>query len=218
MKKKIVFGLLLGILYSSLGASLLFSATTEGKEGLLVLGSKAPPFTLPDAVSGESVSRDDFQEKKALLVMFICRHCPYVQRVKEGIAQLAHDYAGKEVAFVAISSNDPEAFPADRPESLKEMSAEAGFTFPFLFDETQKVGLAYTAVATPDFFLFDQERRLVYRGQLDEARPGNDVPVTGQDVRAALDAVLNDQPVPKDQKPSIGCSIKWKPGNEPTYL
>ena len=191
------------------------SATTEGRLGLMKLGAEAPKFSLPDVVSGKTVSIDDFQGKKALLVIILCRHCPYVQHAKKGIAQLAKDYAGKDLAIVAISANDPAAIPVDRPDSLKEMALEEGFNFPVLFDETQQATKAYTAVATPDFFLFDQNRRLVYRGQFDDARPGNDKPVTGQDMRRAIDALLADQPIPKEQKPSFGCSIKWKPGNGP---
>lgn len=208
-----------------LGLSLLLAATvaeaasTDGKQGLLALGSEAPEFRLSDVVSGRTVSLEDFAGKKALLVMIICRHCPYVQHVKQGMARLAKDYADKSLGIVAISSNDISAFPEDAPEGLKEMAQEAGFSFPVCYDERQQVAKAYTAVATPDFFLFDAQRRLVYRGQFDASRPGKLwVPVTGRDVRAAIDAVLAGRPVPQPQKPSFGCSIKWKPGHEPPYL
>lgn len=194
-----------------------YSASTEGKTGLMALGSEAPDFFLPDIVSGKKFSKGNFNQKRALLVMFLCRHCPYVQHVKEGVAQLGRDYAAKDVGIFAMSANDPAGFALDAPESLKEMALEAGFSFPFLFDETQEVAKAYTAVATPDFFLFNENRRLVYRGQFDESRPGSGDPVTGQDVRSAIDAVLEGREVSKDQKPSFGCSIKWKPGNEPAY-
>lgn len=194
------------------------SATVEGKKGLIQLGSQAPKFSLPDTVSGKTVSLDDFAEKKALLVIVLCRHCPYVQHVKKGIAQLAEDYEGKDLTIVGISANDPAAVPADAPQSLKEMALEEGYNFSVLFDETQDTAKAYTAVATPDFFLFDQNRRLVYRGQFDNSRPGSDKPVTGQDVRSAIDAVLEGREVPRGQKPSFGCSVKWKRGNEPKYF
>ncbi len=194
-----------------------FSETSAGKKGLLPLGSSAPDFKLPNVVTGKLVSRDDFLAKKAFLVVFICRHCPFVQRDKDGIIQLVNDYSNKDVAVVSISSNDPAAYAQDSPESLKEMAVQDKFPMPLLFDETQSVAKNYTAVATPDFFLFDKGRKLVYRGQLDDARPGNDKPVTGKDVREALDAVLQDKPVSSHQKPAIGCSIKWKPGNEPAF-
>ncbi len=182
---------------------------------MLALGTQAPDFDLPDVISRQRVRLDDLGDEKALLVMFICRHCPYVAHVRDGLAQLGRDYADADLALVAISSNDPDEYPADRPESLAEEAAEAGYTFPYLFDETQEVAKAYTAACTPDFFLFDAERRLVYRGQLDDSRPSNGLPVTGADLRAAIDAVLSDRPVSEDQRPSIGCSIKWRPGNEP---
>ncbi len=182
---------------------------------MLELGTPAPEFDLPDVTSGRRVRISDLAGKKALLVMFICRHCPYVGHVRSGLAQLGRDYADADVAIVAIGSNDADEYPADRPESLAEEAAEAGYTFPYLYDETQEVAKAYTAACTPDFFLFDAGRRLVYRGQLDDSRPGNGVPVTGADLRAAIDAVLADGQVPQDQRPSVGCSIKWRPGNEP---
>lgn len=177
---------------------------------MLPLGTQAPDFALTDVVSGQFVSLSSLQDKKGLLVMFICRHCPFVKHVQQELAQLGKDYQDKDIAMVAISANDPQAYPADAPESLKEQVEELGFTFPYLFDETQQVAKAYTAACTPDFFLFDKDRKLVYRGQLDDSRPDSNIPVTGQDLRAAIDAVLSDQPVNPDQKPSIGCSIKWK--------
>ena len=177
---------------------------------MLPIGSQAPEFRLTDVVTGEAVSRDDFADQRALVVIFICRHCPYVQGIKEGLAQLGRDYAGKGAAIVAVSSNDPADYPEDSPGSLKEMAQEEGFVFPLLFDETQEVAKAYTAVCTPDPFVFDARRRLVYRGQFDDSRPGNRKPVTGRDLRAAMDAVLEGRPVPREQVPSVGCSIKWK--------
>lgn len=183
-------------------------AATEST--MLALGTPAPDFHLPDVVTGRTVSLQDFADKKALLVMFICRHCPYVVHVRHELAKLGVDYADKSVGIVAISSNDAEAYPEDAPESLKQMALELGFRFPFLYDESQDVARAYDAACTPDFFLFDADRKLVYRGQLDGSRPGNGIPVTGRDLRAAIDAVLEDQPVNPNQKPSLGCNIKWK--------
>lgn len=185
---------------------------------MLELGTAAPDFTLPDVVSGRTISLQDFEGKKALLVMFICRHCPYVKHVQEELARLGRDYQDRDVGIVAISSNDAAEYPEDAPASLKQMAEELGFTFPFCYDESQETATAYAAACTPDFFVFDQSRRLVYRGQLDESRPGSGKPVTGSDLRAALDAVLNDQAVNPDQRPSLGCNIKWKAGNEPAYF
>lgn len=184
-------------------------AATEST--MLALGTPAPDFHLPDVVTGRTVSLQDFADKKALLLMFICRHCPYVVHVRHELAKLGVDYADKSVGIVAISSNDAETYPEDAPESLKQMALELGFRFPFLYDESQDVARAYQAACTPDFFLFDTDRKLVYRGQLDDSRPGNGVPVTGRDLRAAIDALLADQPVNPNQKPSLGCNIKWKP-------
>ncbi len=184
---------------------------------MLALGSKAPDFMLPDAVSGRKVSLDTCAGKTALLVMFICRHCPYVQHIKMELARLGKDYASREVGIVAVSSNDAENYPDDAPDKLKGMAQELRFTFPLCYDETQDVAKAYQAACTPDFFLFNRERKLVYRGQLDDSRPGNGKPLNGRDLRAAIEAVLADRPVPPDQKPSIGCNIKWKPGNAPSY-
>ena len=185
-------------------------ATTAGRDDLLPLGSQAPAFTLPDVVTGKRVSLADFRGKKGLLVMFICRHCPYVKHAQEELARIGRDYQGKSIGIVAISANDPAGVPEDAPESLKEQARQLGFTFPYLFDETQGVAKAYTAVCTPDFFLFDGQQRLVYRGQMDDSRPGGKEPATGKDLRAAVEAMLAGQPVPAEQKPSVGCSIKWR--------
>jgi peroxiredoxin len=184
---------------------------------MLPLGTKAPNFQLPDVVSGKTISLDTFAGKQALLVMFICRHCPFVKHVQAQLAQIATDYTDANVGIVAISANDAANYPNDAPAKLKEMAQELGFTFPFCYDESQETAKAYTAACTPDFFLFDADRQLVYRGQLDDSRPSNNQPVTGKDLRAALDALLASQSVNPDQKPSIGCNIKWKPGNAPTY-
>ncbi len=181
------------------------------------LGTKAPDFSLPDVVTGKTVSLKTFAGKKALLVMFICRHCPYVQHIKKELARLGKDYTGKNLGIVAISSNDADNYPEDAPASLAKMAMELGFDFPFCYDGTQSVAKAYQAACTPDFFLHDSEQRLVYRGQLDESRPGNGKPVTGMDLRSALDAVLADRPVSAAQKPSVGCNIKWIQGNAPAY-
>jgi peroxiredoxin len=185
---------------------------------MLALGTQAPAFNLPGVKSGELVSLETFADKKALLVMFICRHCPYVKHVEEEIARIGRDYADRDVGIVAISANDAEFYPEDAPGSLKEMAALLGFTFPYLYDETQEVAKAYTAACTPDFFLFDRSRALVYRGQMDGSRPGNEVPVNGEDLRAALNAVLADKPTSGEQVPSLGCNIKWIEGNAPDYF
>jgi peroxiredoxin len=180
---------------------------------MLPLGTPAPPFSLRDVVSGQVYTLDSFTGKTALLVMFICRHCPYVVHVEQEIAKIGHDYRNKNLGIVAISSNDPTQYPDDAPPRLKEMAERLGFTFPFCFDETQDVAKAYRAACTPDFYLFDRERRLVYRGQLDDSRPGSNKPVTGRDLRAAIEAVLAGKPVDGKQKASIGCSIKWRAGS-----
>jgi|SRR3989338_1604085 len=185
---------------------------------MLALGTEAPDFSLMDVVSGRQVSLKTFAGKKALLVMFICRHCPYVQHVKSELARLGKDYSGKGIGIVAISSNDGDSYPEDMPESLKEMAEELGFLFPLCYDGTQQVAKKYTTACTPDFFLFDENKKLVYRGQLDDSRPGNGIPLTGKDMRAAIDSLLKGKPVSIMQKPSIGCNIKWKPGNEPAYF
>jgi peroxiredoxin len=183
------------------------------------LGTPAPAFHLPDVVTGNTIRLDTFAGKTGLLVMFICRHCPYVKHIQNQLAQLGRDYQNKDLGIVAISSNDAEKYPDDSPESLKEMAKELGFTFPLCYDATQAVAKAYQAACTPDFYLFDRERKLVYRGQFDDSRPKSDppIPVTGKDLRAAIDALLSGQPIPTDQRASIGCNIKWKPGNEPDY-
>jgi peroxiredoxin len=184
---------------------------------MLPLGTRAPEFRLPDT-SGKVISLDEFENSKALLVIFMCNHCPYVKHIRSGLAQLARDYIPRGVAVVGISSNDVENYPQDSPRKMAEEAKAAGYIFPYLYDETQEVAKAYRAACTPDLYLFDGGQRLVYRGQLDDSRPGSNVPVTGKDVRAALDALLAGKPVPANQKASIGCNIKWKPGNEPEYF
>lgn len=185
---------------------------------MMSLGGKAPEFQLPDVTSGEMISLSSFNKKAGLLVMFICRHCPFVIHVKEELARIGRDFADSELGMVAISANDAENYPDDAPEKLAQMAAELGFTFPYCYDETQEVAKAYKAACTPDFFLFNQDRKLVYRGQLDDARPGNAVPVDGRDLRAAISNLLTGKQVDADQKPSLGCNIKWKQGNEPDYF
>ena len=184
---------------------------------MLPLGTMAPDFRLPDT-SGKTVSLANFQKAPALLVIFMCNHCPYVKHIRSGLAQLARDYQPRGVAIVGISSNDVANYPADSPARMAEEAKSAGYTFPYLYDESQQVAKDYKAACTPDIFLFDQNQRLAYRGQMDDSRPGNGLPVTGKDLRAALDALLASKPVSPAQKPSIGCNIKWKPGNEPDYF
>jgi len=184
---------------------------------MLPLGTKAPDFQLPDVVSGKTISLETFAGRQALLVMFICRHCPFVKHMQAELARIGKDYGNSGIGIVAISTNDAAKYPDDAPDKLKEMAQQLGFTFPFCYDESQETAKAYTAACTPDFFLFDTNQKLVYRGQLDDSRPGNEQPITGKDLRAALEAVLTSQTVNPDQKPSIGCNIKWKPGNEPAY-
>lgn len=184
---------------------------------MLALGTAAPAFSLPDVVSGKTISNASFEDKKALLVMFICHHCPFVKHVKTELAALGRDYASKDIGFVGISSNDPAVSADDSPEGLRRMVADWGLTFPVCYDESQAVAKSYHAACTPEFYLFDQERKLVYRGQLDDSRPGNDKPVTGADLRSAIDALLAGKPVSTDQRASLGCNIKWRPGNEPAY-
>jgi peroxiredoxin len=183
---------------------------------MLPLGTPAPDFRLPDT-DGRPVSLDDFREAPALLVGFICNHCPYVKHIRHELAGLAEEYQRKGVAVVGINSNDADNYPDDRPEMMVREKAEVGYTFPYLYDETQAVARAYQAACTPDFYVFDKDRKLVYRGQLDGSRPGNAIPVTGNDLRAALDAVLDGRPVGDDQRPSMGCNIKWRRGNEPEW-
>lgn len=184
---------------------------------MLPLGTAAPAFSLPDVVSGRTISLETFRDRTALLVIFLCQHCPYVQHVKEELARLGKDYAAQSVGIVAISANDAARYPDDAPAQLKAMAQALGFAFPLCYDETQDVAEAYTAACTPDFFLFGKDRRLAYRGQLDDSRPGNGRPVTGKDLRAAVDAVLAGRPVDAAQRASLGCNIKWKPGREPAY-
>jgi len=184
---------------------------------MLPLGPPAPAFSLPDT-NGKNVSLAEFKNATALLVVFMCNHCPYVVHIRPGLAQLAKDYAAKNVAVVGINANDVKNYPADSPAKMKDEVKHAGYTFPYLYDESQAVAKAYRAACTPDFFLFDRGRRLVYRGQFDASRPGNGVPVTGKDLRAAIDAVLAGKPTSEFQTPSMGCNIKWKAGNEPDYF
>jgi len=181
------------------------------------LGMKTPAFTLP-GTEGNPVSLADFDDAPALLILFISNHCPYVQHIRDALARLCREYQERGVAIVGINSNDVTSYPEDSPENMRKEKARVSYTFPYLYDETQAVAKAYRAACTPDFFLFDADRRLVYRGQMDDSRPGNGVPVTGKDLRAALDAVLAGRPVPKNQQPSVGCNIKWKPGNAPDYF
>jgi peroxiredoxin len=185
---------------------------------MLPLGTQAPHFALQDVVTVRTVSLDDFAGAKALLVMFICNHCPYVKHVADHLARLTAEYLDRGVAVVGINSNDVVNYPDDAPDKMVEEARRRGYRFPYLYDATQEVARAYRAACTPDFYVFDAQRRLVYRGQMDDSRPGNNVPVTGNDLRRALDAVLAGQDVPQEQKPSMGCNIKWKPGNEPDYF
>ncbi len=177
---------------------------------MLALGTTAPDFALTDVVGGKKVRRNDFRGKKALLVMFICAHCPFVKHIERELAKLGKDYAVQPLGIVAISSNDATTHHADSPAGLKQQAETLAFSFPYLYDETQSAAHAYDAACTPDFFLFDVDFRLVYRGQFDASRPGNRIPATGKDLRAAIDAVLTGKQVPGDQSPSIGCNIKWK--------
>jgi len=184
---------------------------------MLPLGTRAPAFSLPN-VDGTIVSLDNFEGAPALLVVFMCNHCPYVKHIADGLAQLAQDYQRKGVAVAGISSNDVSSHPADSPEQMVLEAENRGYTFPYLYDDAQEVAKAYHAACTPDFYLFDQGQRLVYRGQMDSSRPDSGIPVTGNDLRSAIDAVLSGNAPPKEQRPSIGCNIKWKPGNAPAYF
>jgi len=184
---------------------------------MLELGTLAPDFALTDVVSGKTVKRDDFKGKKGLLVLFICAHCPYVKHIENSLGKLSADYAGKPLGIVAISANDAANYPEDNPAGLKRQAKENGFAFPYLYDESQAVAKAYHAACTPDPYLFDADFKLVYRGQYDDSRPGNGVPVTGKDLRAAIDAVLAGRPVAKEQKPSIGCNIEWMMNAPPVW-
>jgi len=185
---------------------------------MLPLGTAAPNFSLQDVVSGDSLSLDTFKGKKGLLVMFICQHCPFVKHVEDQLGKIGQDYVPQEVGILAISANSIETHPQDDPDNMRQQVERANFNFPYAYDATQEVAKSYTAACTPDFFLFDSDINLAYRGQLDDSRPGNDNPVTGSDLRAALDKVVADQSIPEVQKPSIGCNIKWIPGNEPSYF
>ena len=185
---------------------------------MIPLGTQAPDFELPDVVTGRKITLASFKSEKALLVMFICRHCPYVQHVKRELAKIGRDYLHKGLAMVAISSNDAKNYPEDASNSLKELAEIEKFKFPLCYDETQSVAKKYSATCTPDFFLFDAKRSLAYRGQLDDSRPDSGKPVTGKDLRAAIDAVLAGKKANEAQRPSMGCNIKWKPGNEPDYF
>jgi peroxiredoxin len=184
---------------------------------MLPLGTTAPDFRLPN-IDGKTVSLSDVATGKGLVVMFICNHCPFVKHVAPELVRLTSDYETRGIRFVGISSNDVDAYPDDSPEMMKREAAEQGYTFPYLFDETQEVAHAYHAACTPDFFVFDGNNRLVYRGQLDDSRPGNGKPLDGSDMRKALDQILSGAEVPVEQRPSIGCNIKWKRGNEPSYF
>ena len=184
---------------------------------MLPLGSQAPGFSLPN-VDGSTVSLADFDGKSGLLVMFICNHCPFVVHLREHLAPFAREYQEQGLAVVAISSNDVENYPQDGPDPMQQEAKTQGYSFPYLLDETQAVAKAYHAACTPDFFLFDADRKLAYRGQFDDSRPDSGIPVTGADLRAACDAVLAGQSVPSEQRPSIGCNIKWKSGSEPSYF
>lgn len=185
---------------------------------MLPLGTSAPDFALPDVVSGEVISLETFAGDSALLVIFLCQHCPFVKHVQQELVRLGQEYIPKGVGVVAISANNVETHPQDSPENLKAMAQSLKFNFPLCYDESQETAKQYTAACTPDFFVFDSEVKLAYRGQLDDSRPSNGMPVTGKDLRAALDAILAGKPVDPDQKPSVGCNIKWKPGNEPPYF
>ena len=184
---------------------------------MLELGTPVPDFQLPD-LEGKSISPETFAQSKGLLVAFLCPHCPYVKHIRSEFARFARDYQARGLAVIAINSNDPVAFPDDGIAGMKQEAREAGYSFPYLVDDSQAVAKAFNAACTPDLFLFDRARRLAYRGQFDDTRPGNQIPVRGTDLRAAADAVLAGTPVASDQKASIGCNIKWKPGNEPEYF
>ncbi|MDR8393544.1 thioredoxin family protein [Aliifodinibius sp. S!AR15-10] len=191
---------------------------SETPSTMLELGTKAPNFSLTDVVTNDTVSLSDFEDSRALLVIFMCNHCPYVKNIKEALVDFANEYEEKGLAVVAISSNDVENYPDDSPKKMVEDAEKFGYPFPYLYDETQEVAKAYKAACTPDFFLFNEDRELVYRGQFDDSRPGNNKPVTGKDMREAVDKVLEDGSIIEDQKPSMGCNIKWKKGKEPAYF
>lgn len=184
---------------------------------MLPLGTPAPAFSLPEPATGKIIALADFHAAPALLVIFMCNHCPFVKHIRQGLIDFARDYQPRKLAMIAISANDSANYPGDSPAQMAEEAKAFGYSFPYLYDETQATAKAYRAACTPDFFLFDSARQLVYRGQFDDSRPGNQIPVTGVDLRAAADAVLAGQPVGSEQKPSIGCNIKWKAGNAPDY-
>ncbi len=184
---------------------------------MLPLGTPAPAFSLPEPATGKIIALADFHAAPALLVIFMCNHCPFVKHIRQGLIDFARDYQPRKLAMIAISANDSANYPGDSPAQMAEETKAFGYSFPYLYDETQATAKAYRAACTPDFFLFDSARQLVYRGQFDDSRPGNQIPVTGVDLRAAADAVLAGQPVGSEQKPSIGCNIKWKAGNAPDY-
>lgn len=185
---------------------------------MLALGTKAPAFSLADAVSGKTITLDTFADSRALLVMFICVHCPFVKHIEQELAKIGQDYSTKGLGILAISANSLQTHPQDAPDHMKTQAQQQGFTFPYCFDEHQTVAKAYTAACTPDFFLFDADKTLVYRGQLDDSRPSNGKPVTGKDLRAAIDQALAGQTLSDQQIPSVGCNIKWAPGQAPSYF
>jgi len=184
---------------------------------MIDLGTEAPPFKLPDVVSGKTISLDDYPDGKGFMIAFICNHCPFVQLIRHEFARYGREYTQKGIAVIAINANDVSAHPEDAPDAMRDDARRFGYTFPYLFDEDQAVAKAYQAACTPDFYLFDAQRKLYYRGQFDAARPGSDIAVTGADLRAATEALLAGAPSPADQRPSLGCNIKWKPGNAPSY-
>jgi peroxiredoxin len=189
----------------------------ETPSTMLPLGTTAPEFTLPDVVSGKDISLREAKSDNATVIMFICNHCPFVKHVQDGLIQVANDYKSKGISFIAISSNNVETHPEDAPERMKAIAEQKNYPFPYLYDESQEVAKAYKAACTPDLYIFDRELKCAYRGQLDDSRPGSAIPVTGKDIRDALDNILAGKPVSDKQRPSIGCNIKWKPGNEPPY-
>jgi len=185
---------------------------------MLPLGTVAPSFSLEDVASGKTITLSDFKGKKGFLVMFICQHCPFVKHVENELGKIGQDYVPQGIGILAISANNIETHPQDSPDNMREQVTRANFNFPYAYDASQVVATSYTAACTPDFFLFDGDLKLAYRGQLDDSRPGNEKPVNGKDLRAALDQLISGQPIATDQMPSIGCNIKWAPGNEPTYF
>lgn len=185
---------------------------------MIDLGTEAPNFQLPDVVSGKTLGLDDFPDAKGFMIAFICNHCPFVQLIRHELARYGREYTEKGLAVIAINSNDIAAHPEDGPDAMRDDARRFGYAFPYCLDEDQSIAKEYQAACTPDLYLFDADRKLVYRGQFDGSRPGNDVPVTGEDLRAATDALLAGQAIPADQKASLGCNIKWRPGNEPAYF